>query len=359
MSNAQNPLTYYPALDGVRGWMAIGVVLTHINSAWLPGAMIMMDAFFVISGFLITSIIWRKIRESGSINLLEFWKRRLLRLYPAMVFVVTCYMIIACIILEQPWPAIKDAASSLLYYSNWTKLYNYHHPSLFGHTWSLSVEEQFYLLWPLIFFAAIKFRLNERNILIILFTIAIACTIWRHYLISTGAPWSRLYYALEARMDAFVFGGVLALYHEQLQHWLQTRTAKLILNLGCLIFVTLLTTSAPKELGYFYWQQSLVLALSAMIVLLLTMPKRGVVKYIFSLRLSTFLGERCYSIYLWHWPMIWLLMTQLSLSKIEILLIVLPTTLVLSTLTYECIERHFLSSRSRNNNTVRAKHTSA
>ena len=80
--------SYYPALDGLRGWMALGVVVAHVNLAWFPGAMIMMESFFVISGFLITTIIWRFTEKTGEFNLVNFWKRRLMRLYPVLILVI-------------------------------------------------------------------------------------------------------------------------------------------------------------------------------------------------------------------------------------------------------------------------------
>lgn len=83
----QGPL-YFPALDGVRGWMAMGVLTAHVHLAWFPGAMVLMELFFVISGFLITSIVWRAVQSGAGLSLKAFWQRRLQRLVPALLFVV-------------------------------------------------------------------------------------------------------------------------------------------------------------------------------------------------------------------------------------------------------------------------------
>jgi len=335
--------SYFPALDGLRGVMAIGVVVAHVNLAWFPGAPIMMDVFFVISGFLITLILLRGIEKTGSVALLDFWKRRLLRLYPALLVVVLSSLFVASLCVDDMLSVAKDALATVLYYSNWTKLYGYTYPGMFGHTWSLSIEEQFYLLWPMLFALTLRGGLRARYVLVILVALAAGATIWRYYLVSQGAPWSRLYYALETRVDAFVVGGVLALFfanlRERIEHWLW----HYFLCFCSLALLLLLVFGRPREIYYFFWQQSLVLLLSAAVILLLTSSRASILKRLFCARICVFLGERCYSLYLWHWPLIWLLLVETAVTKVTILLIVVPLTILLASITYTYIESPFLS----------------
>lgn len=335
---------HFPALDGLRGLMAMGVIVAHVNLAWFPGAPIMMDVFFVISGFLITLILLRSLEKTGSIKILDFSKRRLLRLYPALLVVVSISLSVAWWCVDDFMPVANDALATVFYYSNWTKIYNYVYPGMFGHTWSLSVEEQFYLLWPILFAAILGGgRLGYSHLLALLVLLASTAMLWRYYLIGQGVPWSRLYYALETRMDAFVVGGILALgfkgLHKRVEYW----GWHYFLCLCALALLLLVVVGRPREISYFFWQQSLALLLSAAVILLLTSSRESFIKQFFCSRWCVFLGERCYSLYLWHWPIIWLLLVETDATKIIILLVVLPLTLLLSSLTYTFIEAPFLS----------------
>lgn len=336
---------YFPALDGARGWSAIGVLVAHVNLAWFPGAMILMDLFFVISGFLITSILWRSVRKRKRVSLARFWRRRLMRLYPALLLVVVSCTLMACVLVEDPVPSLQDALATLLYYSNWTKLEGSIYPTLFGQTWSLGIEEQFYLLWPLIFLAALKLRLSVPQTVTLLVALALTCMAWRYYLIAGGASWSRLYYALDTRMDAFAIGGILAVIYPYLRDWSLGAVAHVLLTLGVLTFGVLLYVGTPREVEYFYWQQSAAVVLSAVMVILLVSPRIGFVQRVFSSKLSIFLGQRCYSIYLWHWPIIWLLLVNTDFRDGSLLMVVLPLVLLLSSLTYAWVELPFMSRR--------------
>lgn len=344
MSKAQS--NYFPALDGVRGWGAFGVLVGHVHLAWLPGAMILIDLFFVISGFLITSIIWGGARKHGRIQLLQFWKRRLQRLYPALLLVVAVCTLAAFLLLDNPVPSYKDALATLFYVSNFTKLYDYVLPTLFGQTWSLGVEEQFYLLWPLLFWLFLRMRLQTRGVTLLLCSLALGCLLWKAWLINSGAPWSRLYYAPDTRLDAFVVGGLLAIYHSRLVNWIQApQIHGLLLLAGC-AFIALLALATPREMVYFLWQQSLAVVLSAALILLLISPRPSLFKWLFSRRPSVFLGQRCYSIYLWHWPIIWLLLVTVRPAPLTMLAIVLPLVLALSCVSYHYLERPFMNRRN-------------
>lgn len=357
------PHEYFPALDGLRGLMAIGVVFAHVNMRWFPGATIMMDIFFVISGFLITLILMKNVQRNGNLQLLRFWRRRIRRLYPVLLLVITVYLPIPILLQrDSPMIYIEEAISALFYYSNWTKIREeiMLFPSYFGHTWSLSIEEQFYVLWPLLLWTAIKFNLNNRRI-VFLFALLIAAQIlWRNWLIHHGAIWSRLYFGLDTRMDAFLSGGILALawdvWHEK---WYRHRIFMVAMHIcaALLLAAVLYWNPNANYRTYFAWQQSIVLLLSCATILALSAPSNHYLKSFFSLAPLRRLGLMCYSIYLWHAPLVWLLLWYEGTGDIRFkftshteyinLAIVFMITLPLSHLSYHYLEAPILSKRIR------------
>lgn len=339
---------YFPALDGLRGLMALGVIFAHVKLAWFPGAQIMMDVFFVISGFLITLILLRNVKRTGNLQLLKFFARRVRRLYPALLLVIVVYLVVAAILVDDLAPILTDAIRTLFYYSNWTKLYDHVYPTYFEHTWSLSIEEQFYLLWPALLLITLKLRLGRAKTLLLFAGLMLIAAGWRNFLVFEGVEWSRVYYGLDTRMDAFFMGGILAIaWGEWGEKW---RRSIIFLRLmqvcACLLFVLILLCK-PREIYYFVWQQSLVLLFSGATVLALILPMENWFKSCLSSRPIQRLGLMCYGIYLWHWPLLWLLVVKFSFPPIVNLAIVMPSTLLLAYLTYRYIELPILSKRSR------------
>ena len=151
-------LAYRPGLDGLRAIAVAGVFLYHSRIDWLPGGFLGVDLFFVLSGYLITSILLVEWEARNRIDLRRFWLRRARRLLPALVVVVLAALILAAIFARDDLARTRgDAVSSLLYYTNWHEIIANHsyfnlmgRPSLLQHLWSLAVEEQFYLIWPLL-----------------------------------------------------------------------------------------------------------------------------------------------------------------------------------------------------------------
>ena len=339
-------ISYLPGLDGLRGVMAIGVLSYHVRPAWFPGAPAFMDVFFLISGFLITLVLQKNVSRTGTLQLVRFWKRRLQRLYPALLAMVMTYTLVAFLLLDDVGHVLRDGAETLLYVSNLTKLYDNAFPTFFGHTWSLSVEEQFYILWPLLFLASIRARLYGKPMLALLAGVMVAAIAWRLYLIDAGAPWSRIYYSLETRMDAFIIGGMSAFaWQAWASRWLHRDLVHYVLC-GCAVGLALmLAVARPMEMDYFRWQQSAVLVLTAATVLLLSSSRSSWIRSLLSSRMLVALGVRSYGIYLWHWPLIWLLAVKTQFSGLALLAIVLPSAIAVSALTYHYIERPVLAAR--------------
>jgi peptidoglycan/LPS O-acetylase OafA/YrhL len=348
LARRDQPAQYFPAIDGVRGIMAISIILVHVNRAWFPGAPTVMDIFFVISGFLITLLLLKNIQRQGHIELKKFWVRRIKRLYPLLIIVVGTYLLLGSLLIDQPAQLYVDGVQTLLYVSNWTKLYDYIYPSYFGHSWSLSVEEQFYLLWPLGLSLMLRWRISRKWVITLcLLLIGITIT-WRSHLIDMAVPWSRIYYASDTRVDAFLLGGILAMTWQRWHtSWYQKRWLNVASQACFVLLVVTVMVWDPWQVQYFVWHQSAIILLSCGTIIALASPLDSPLKSLLSLPPLRQLGLMCYGIYLWHWPMIWLLLVRFHLRPLAILCVVLPTTLALAYLTYRYVEAPILSRRSK------------
>src|SRR6188472_2564813 len=171
MSRPQDSrLPYLPGIDAMRAIAVLAVFLYHAGVGWMPGGFLGVDVFFTISGYLITSLLLSEYRRGGHIRLGQFWLRRARRLLPAVGVMIAVTMILAAIVEPERITALRgDAISSLTYVANWhfalghqSYFDQFQRPSLFRHLWSLSVEEQFYLFWPLAFAAGMKFGGRRR-----------------------------------------------------------------------------------------------------------------------------------------------------------------------------------------------------
>jgi peptidoglycan/LPS O-acetylase OafA/YrhL len=168
-------LRYMPALDGLRALAVLAVLLYHGNVSWAQGGYFGVDAFFVLSGFLITGLLLAEWRDEGGINFKQFWVRRARRLLPALALVVVAVAVYAAryampIELHQ---LRRDALSTIGYVANWSQIFAHQSyfeqfaaPSALKHTWSLAIEEQFYLVWPLLVFAAMRLGRGSKKVLL-------------------------------------------------------------------------------------------------------------------------------------------------------------------------------------------------
>ncbi|HET6312879.1 MAG TPA: acyltransferase, partial [Chloroflexia bacterium] len=157
-------LPYLPGLDGLRAIAVTGVLLYHAGMLWLPGGFLGVEVFFVISGYLITSLLLSEWQRHGRVNLLAFWLRRARRLLPALFLLIVSTLTFAVLFLPEEVAGLRgDAVAATGYVTNWYLIFNQQsyfetmgRPSLLQHLWSLAVEEQFYLLWPLLFVGGIR-----------------------------------------------------------------------------------------------------------------------------------------------------------------------------------------------------------
>ena len=210
-------LGYRPALDGIRG-IAITLVVVHHAAAFLmpaqesrvlPGGFLGVDLFLVLSGFLITTLLMeRREREEHPIR--TFYLRRLLRLVPAVAALLAANFLYALVRGVGVADALRSVVVVLAYVTNWAELAGISISPYITHLWSLGIEEQFYLVWPVVLFSGLRAWGSRRRLAVLALTIAVAAAVWRAVLYARGDPWLRIYLRTDARADALAIGAALA-----------------------------------------------------------------------------------------------------------------------------------------------------
>ena len=164
-------LRYVPGLDGLRALSVTAVLLYHADVTWMPGGFLGVDVFFAISGYLITSLLLAEYRNRGDVNLGQFYLRRARRLLPALFLVLAAVSLFSVIFLPDEVRSLRgDVVAAFGYATNWWQIFQHQsyvaaqgRPPLLRHLWSLAVEEQFYLLWPLMLFAMLRIWKGRRT----------------------------------------------------------------------------------------------------------------------------------------------------------------------------------------------------
>src|SRR5262245_21902618 len=213
-------LGYIPALDGLRAVAVAAVLLYHGDQHWIPGGFLGVDVFFVISGYLITCLLLSDWREHGHIQMARFWIRRARRLLPALFAMLAAVSMYALLFLHDDVAKLRgELVAALLYVENWFLIFRHQsyfestgRPSLLQHVWSLAVEEQFYLLWPLLLAGGLALWGTRRHrLLIAIVCAALVSAILMAVLYVPYTDPSRVYYGSDTRANAILIGAALAM----------------------------------------------------------------------------------------------------------------------------------------------------
>ncbi|KPG89950.1 acyltransferase [Pseudomonas sp. RIT-PI-q] len=331
---------YRSDIDGLRAVAVIAVLLHHLNTGLLPGGFVGVDIFFVISGFLITSQVFSEVKRNA-FSLKGFYQRRINRIVPALVTVLLATVIVGAFILS-PVDLIRlnvSALLSLLGVSNiyiWVKYGNYfaadasEAPLL--HTWSLGIEEQFYLIWPL--FIVLLYRLAPRYVLPVLAIGVVAAVGVSEY--ATGVFATAAYYLLPTRFFELMLGGLLGIYLHQ-PRIIGKLTAHGLALAGYLLIGFSLFALNPNST--FPGINALIPCLGA--ALLILAGSGDTRSRLLTSRPMVFIGLISYSLYLWHWPLI----AYLSYLEIPIDLpvgaMLVTVSLILAWLSWRYVEVPF------------------
>ncbi len=370
-------LPFLPGLDGLRALAVSAVLLYHGGISWMPGGFLGVEVFFVISGYLITAQLLAEWCNRGTIDLGAFWLRRVRRLLPALFALLLATLAFAVIFLPGEVANLRgDVMAAFGYVTNWFLIFSQKsyfetmgRPSLLQHLWSLSVEEQFYLFWPILLTLGIS-RWRNRMVYAVAAGVA-ASALLMALLYRPELDPSRLYYGTDTRAGGFLIGAGLAFFWWP---WLHSRPAgragRLRLNLtgfgglGLLIFFFAWFTQYEALL----YQGGFVLVslATALTIGVAVHPEASFFAGFLSRQPLRWIGLRSYSIYLWHWPVFMVTRPQLDLALdgLPLLALRLGLTGALAELSYRYVEtpvrrgalgRIFRSLADGNSKTLRAR----
>ncbi|MEP6625308.1 MAG: acyltransferase family protein [Acidimicrobiia bacterium] len=360
-ADAPNHLTYQPSLDGLRAVAVVAVVVFHLRETGLTGGFLGVDTFFVLSGFLITTLLVLEWRRHAHIGIVAFWGRRARRLLPALVLLMVAVAIFARIdVASTEFHRLRwDGIAGLFYVANWRFVVSHQSyfelfsaASPFRHLWSLAIEEQFYLVWPLVTAACLALGRGRLRWLAVTAAVGtIASTVAMAVLYRGDDP-SRAYYGTDTHAHPILIGTLLALVlidrpaaSARLRRWLD---ALGVVALVVMIAAFAFAHSASPRL---YRGGSLLfaLAVAGLIVSIMRAPG-GVVARLLALRPLVLIGVISYGIYLWHWPVIvYATEARVGVSGFGLDLIRVGITLAISVASYLLVERpirHGLAGRA-------------
>ena len=311
-------LGYLPGLDGIRAIAIIGVLLYHADIDWMPGGFLGVDVFFVLSGFLITSLILEEFDRSGGVDFKRFYLRRARRLLPAVALLLLVVAGGAAFVYKDAAQRVlSDGIASMLYVANWRFIaadVSYFEalgrPPMFAHLWSLSVEEQFYFIWPAIAFFVMR-RWRRRGVAAVALLGALTSTTWMLVMSAQqGFPEladpSRAYFGTDTHAMGLLVGATLATFWRPGRiHAPIPRAAATITNavgIAALIGVIWFYAFVGEYTPWMYDGGFLVLALVVAVLIAAASHPGAALGAWLGRQPLRYIGERSYGLYLWHWP---------------------------------------------------------
>lgn len=345
--SARATLVHQPGLDGLRGLAVVLVVLFHADVTWMSGGFLGVSVFFTLSGYLITSLLLAEHERHGRIDLRTFWSRRLRRLAPASLAVIVIVVALASwLSTASEASRIKgDAVSATLYASNWRFIVAEHSysdlfsaPSPLLHIWSLSIEEQLYVVVPVLVVGLLALGWSRRRLGVVLIALAGASTI-------TGIAVSgidRVYYGTDTRAAELLLGAVLACFvGDRLTTCLTARTTRAVAVVGplALVGVIVLSVLSAADSSWIAGGGLPAFALLS-VILVVASVVAGPVRQLLSWAPLGGLGRISYGIYLVHWPVfVFLTDDRLGFGGVGRIIVCVLVTLVIALVSHRWFER--------------------
>ena len=337
--------TYYPSLDGLRT-LAVGIVLAaHGGVPYFRSGGVGVDLFFVLSGFLITAILTTEYGEQGAMSFRNFYARRFLRLAPALF--LTCTLVaVGMILLERRFPG-TEIALALSYTANWALAFYKFHLTWLNHCWSLSIEEQFYLIWPIVILALERGVKANRTKMWMLITGALMVAVYRASRVGIYSD-ERINFGLDTRMDVLMTGAALAYFVRSVadtglsdlqSRWLGRFLAPLALA-GVLAVIHIVTWYSPwmGRIGYV-----LVAGAAALVIADLVIGRHSVLAGLFGLGFMVYVGRISYGLYLFHLPIFYMVEKLMPAASLPVRLTVkLVVSVVIAAASFRWVEKPIL-----------------
>jgi peptidoglycan/LPS O-acetylase OafA/YrhL len=340
-----------PALDGIRALAIIAVVGVHVSTIlipslagkWFVGGVAGVDVFFVLSGFLITSLLLEEHDRSRSIGLRSFYWRRILRLWPALYLLLIGNFIYSMVVHIPVGYTLRGDGLIAAYQSNWAWSLGWPVPFGLDNTWSLAVEEQFYLIWPIVLLLVLRWR--DRLVPLVATGIMVASALWRWHLYSTTQNWISSLAETSAHLDGLMLGALIAWCLHR--GYMPPRWAIRVATLPALGALCWMIQTAGPQIGLYDGGIPLV-DVCAAVLILAALDSSTIVSKVLATRPARWLGHLSYSLYLWH-PLVFSVayLEWPSGSPWARLLGALAVSLSLASISYYLVEQPFLRLRNR------------
>ena len=348
-------LPYMPGLDGLRALAVVAVIAYHSEIESVPGGFLGVEIFFVISGYLITALLLEEFNLNSAINLRQFWGRRARRLLPALFLYIGGSVAFAYSMADDVVPTKGEVLSTLGYVYNWFGIFQeisytdvFERKNFFHHLWSLAVEEQFYLLWPILLLCLQRYISRKVTIsLLVLGIMSSAFLMWTLY-----QPFEdplRVYYGTDTRASGLLIGALLAYIWrpwnaEKSELFPKGKDALLPVGLGALgilIWANMHYTLLMPDADQLFRGGFLITSIVTAVVIACVVTPNSNLNSILGLAPFVWVGKRSYGLYLWHWPVFQLTRARVDvdISGWELFAVRMFVTLVLVEISYQCIER--------------------
>ena len=356
MSN--NKSKYLPSIDSLRALAVLAVIIYHVDVNYLPGGFLGVDLFFVLSGYLISSLIIKEYRKTGSLNLYNFYIRRARRLLPAVYFMITVGLVVMVLFNEVLLrKSHLDAIFGYIYSSNWWYIFHkldyfdsFGAQSPFKHLWSLAIEEQFYMIFPLLFLLINRkkkskdgtYKLNKNFLYVVLGLILVSLI--AHILLFDINNISRIYFGTDTRAFSLLIGVVGAiLYPMEKLHAKVTPQQNIMYSVVSLVSIATLITVMIYTSEYNTWLYRggfLLVAILGLIVIISSGKQHTLMSRLLSFKPVVFIGKISYSLYLWHFPILVLTTPVSEIGNPNIIFVILRIilTFALATASYVFVE---------------------
>ena len=349
--NDQQLMGYEPSLDGIRAFSVIAVMLYHANIAWLPGGFLGVEVFFVVSGFLITSLLIEERESTRRIDLKQFWIRRARRLLPALVVMLAATAVCVAFYATDSAPDFRrDVLPSLGYFSNWWQIFAVDTPyfaasslPVLRHLWSLAVEEQWYLIWPLLFvfvFGAKWMLPKISGALLLLCSGAIMFATALRFVQDDETRTNFLYLSTLTRSSGLLLGAAVAMLwrpwrKNSLPSWWKSSLADALAVASIAVIGVLMATLHVADAQLYQGGLAVTTIASAVIIAVVMRPNGLFVKKFFSQELFVEIGRRSYGLYLWHWPIFVVAHARDSGNRLAV---ALALTVIINEFVYQYVE---------------------